>query len=265
MPRPNDAERAAARGRASRGNLLFLVLLLMTPASVALSCGGAVAVLPPQDRAFGLLPAVVLPVVFLIAAFSARRLPRAAKAELVLIDWADENGLAYRRQADAGKPAADRVYRMGGEVARKYHMTGDVGGTRVEFVNRWSRTGFGDVIAVEAEQTEAAVVGAVPAGWDVAVIPKPEMAQVHDLTRGERVRFRDDPEFDRAFVVYSEVPDPVEVGLPARFRDRCLDRPEDTVVVRGGTLVVFRLNYVCGPAGYDELLDHALALAAALA
>ncbi len=45
---------------------------------------------------------------------------------------------------------------------------------------------------------------------------------------------------------------------------KCLKRPEYTVVVRRGTLVVFRFNHVCTPAGYDGLLDHALVLAAAL-
>ena len=154
---------------------------------------------------------------------------------------------------------------MGGEIERKFHMTGEVEGTRVELVNRWSRSGFAEVAEVEAEQTEAAVVGAVPREWDFAVIPKSEMGEVNDLTRGERARFRDDPEFDRAFVVYARDAPATEAGLPERFAARCRKRPEYTVVVRGGTLVVFRLNHVClPPDGYDALLDHALALAAAL-
>jgi hypothetical protein len=264
MPRTNDAELAAARGRVTRGKLVFLFCLLMVPASAVASCGGAAALLPPQDRAFGLLPALVLPVVFLIAAFFARRPPKAAAAEVALVRWADENGFVYHRRA-TGKPAAERAYKMGGEIEWKFHMAGEVGGTRVELVNRWSRNGFAGVAEVEAEQTEAVLVGAVPADLDFALLPKGEMGEVNDLTRGERARFRDDPEFDRAFIVYARDAEAVEAGLPERFAARCRKRPEYTVVVRGGTLVVFRLNHVClPPDGYDALLDHALALAAAL-
>lgn len=260
----NDAELAAARGRVTRGRFVFLFCLLMVPASFAASCGGTILLLPAQDRAFGILPALVLPVVFVIAALFARRPGNAAAAEVELIRWADDNGFHYHRRA-AGKAAADAVYKMGGENVLKFHMTGDVGGVRVELLNRWSRSGFAEVAEVEAEQTEAGLVGVLPAGLDVVVIPKGEMGQVNDLTRGERQRFRADPEFDRAFIVYSENPAAIAGGLPDRFVNRCLKRPEYTVAVRGGTLLVFRLNYVCTPAGYDALLDHALALAAALA
>lgn len=259
----NDTELAAARGRVSRGRLVFIFCLLMVPASAVGSCAGGF-LLPEQNRAFVILPALVLPVVFLIAAFFARRPGEAAAAEIERIHWADENGFAYRRTA-AGKTAAERVYKMGGEVRLKFHMTGDVGGTRVELVNRWSRSGFAEVAEVEAEQTEAALVGAVAAGLDLAVLPKREMGEVNDLTSGERARFRADPEFDRAFIVYGKDAQALEAGLPERFVTRCLKRPEYTVVARGGTLLVFRLNYVCNPAGYDDLLDHALGLAAALA
>lgn len=264
MPRRNDQELAAARGRITRGRLIFIFCLLMVPASFAMSCGGTILLLPAQDRAFGILPALVLPVVFLILAFFARRPGKAAAAEVEIIRWADGNGFEYRRKAD-GKVAADAVYKMGGENRLKFHMTGDVSGVRVELVNRWSRSGFAEVAEVEAEQTEAALVGVLPKGLDFVVIPKDEMGQVNDLTRGERLRYRDDPEFDRAFIIYSENPDPIEAGLPERFVGRCLKRPEYTVAARRGTLLVFRLNYVCTPAGYDGLLDHALALAAALA
>ena len=264
MPRTNDQELAAARARITRGRLVFIFCLLMIPASVAMSCGGTILLLPAQDRAFGILPALVLPVVFLILAVFARRPGKTAAAEVELIRWADANGFQYRRRAD-GKVAADAVYKMGGETELKFHMTGDVGGVRVELLNRWSRSGFAEVAEVEAEQTEAALVGAVPKGLDFVVIPKGEMGEVNDLTRGERLRYRDDPEFDRAFIIYSENPDPIEAGLPERFVGRCLKRPEYTVAARRGTLLVFRLNYVCTPDGYDGLLDHALALAAALA
>jgi hypothetical protein len=263
MRRTNDQELAAARGRITRGRLMFIFCLLMVPASIALSCGGSILLLPEQNRAFGILPAFLLPVVFLILAFFARRPGKAAAAEVELIRWADENGFAYRRRAD-GKVAADAVYTMGGENDRKFHMTGELGGVRVELLNRWSRSGFAEVAEAEAEQTEAALVGVLPKGLDFVVIPKAEMGEVNDLTRGERLRFRDDPEFDRAFVVYSENPDPVEGGLPERFVARCLKRPEYTVAARRGTLLVFRLNYVCTPDGYDALLDHALGLAGAL-
>jgi hypothetical protein len=258
----NDTELAAARGRVSRGRLVFFFLLLMVPASAVGSCAGAF-LLPAADRAFVLLPALVLPVVFLIAAWFARRPGLAAARDVALVRWADEAGLEYRRTAK--RVAADAAYRMGGEVERKHHMAGEVGGARVELVNRWSRSGFAEVAEVEAEQTEAAVAGAVPAGLDFVLIPKREMGEVNDLTRGERVRFRDDPDLDRAYIIYSEDPRGVEGGLPERFVNRCLKRPEYTVVARGGTLVVFRLNYVCTPDGYDPLLDHALALAGALA
>ncbi len=258
----NETERAAARGRVSRGRLVFIFCLLMVPASFALSCGGTIVLLPPADRAFGILPAAVLPVMFLVLAFFARRPGKAAAAEIARIDWADENGFAYHRRAK--KTAADAVYAMGGEVERKFHMTGEADGTRVEFLNRWTRSGFPGVSEVEAEQTEVALVVAVSGGLDFALIPKGEMGEVNDLTRGGRVRFRDDPEFDRAFILYSEAPEGVEAGLPERFVAKCLKRPEYTVVARGGTLVVFRLNHVCNPAGYDFLLDHARALAAAL-
>lgn len=263
MPRTNDQELAAARGRIARGRLIFIFCLLMVPGSFAVSCGGAALFLPAQDRAFGILPALVLPVVFLIAAFFARRPGKAAAAEIEIIRWADENGFEYHRRAK-GKVAADAVYKMGGETELKFHMTGDVGGADVEVLNRWSRSGFAEVAEVEAEQTEVALVGVLPKDLDFVVIPKGEMGEVNDLTRGERLRYRDDPEFDRAFIVYSENPDPVEAGLPERFVGRCLKRPEYTVAARRGTLLVFRLNYVCTPEGYDGLLDHALALAAAL-
>ncbi len=213
MPRTNDQELAAARGRITRGRLVFLFCLLMVPGSFAASCGGTLLLLPAQDRAFGILPALVLPVVFLIAAVFARRPGKAAAAEVEIIRWADENGLTYSRHAK-GKPVAEGVYKMGGEIEWKFHMTGDVGGTQVELVNRWSRSGFAEVAEVEAEQTEAALLGAVSADFDVAVIPKGELGEVNDLTRGERLRYRDDPEFDRAFVVYSQHPDPIEAGLP---------------------------------------------------
>lgn len=260
----NDLELAAARGRITRGRLIFIFCLLMVPASFAMSCGGTILLLPAQDRAFGILPAFVLPVVFLVLAFFARRPPLAAAAEVQIIRWADDNGFEYHRRAK-GKVAADGVYKMGGEVELKFHMTGDVGGVRVEVVNRWSRSGFAEVAEVEAEQTEVALVGVLPNGLDFVVIPKGEMGEINDLTRGERLRFRDDPEFDRAFIVYSEDPDEIEGGLPERFADRCLKRPEYTAAARRGTLLVFRLNHVCTPAGYDGLIDHALALAAALA
>src|SRR5829696_2191718 len=106
MPRTNDAERAAARGRITRGRLVFLFCLLMVPGSFAASCGGTILLLPAPDRAFGILPALVLPVVFLIAAFFARRPGKAAAVEVEIIRWADENGLAYHRRAK-GKPAAE--------------------------------------------------------------------------------------------------------------------------------------------------------------
>jgi hypothetical protein len=258
----NDAELAAARGRVTRGRLVLIFCLLMVPVSAVGSCAGGF-LLPENSRAFVILPALVLPVVFLIAAFFARRPGKAAAAEIALIRWADENGLTYHRRADK-KTAADRVYKMGGETELKFHMTGEVGETRVELLNRWSRSGFSEVVEVEAEQTEVALVGAVPRDLDFALIPKREMGEVNDLTTGERVRFRDDPEFDRAFIVYSENA-AIAGGLPERFVNKCLKRPEYTVVARGGTLVVFRLNFVCAPDGYDFLLDHALALAAALA
>jgi hypothetical protein len=264
MTRTNDQELAAARGRVTRGQLGFLFCVLMVPASFMLSCCGTLQFPPEVDLAFGLVPALVLPVVFLIAAVFARRPVAAAAAEIDLIHWADDNGLAYHRRA-AGKVAADAVYKMGGENVLKFHMTGDVGGVRVELLNRWSRSGFAEVAEVEAEQTEAALVGVLPAGLDFVVIPKGEMGEVNDLTRGERLRYRADPEFDQAFIVYSENPDPIESGLPERFVTRCLKRPEYTVAARRGTLLVFRLNHVCTPAGYDALLDHALKLAAALA
>ncbi|QDU20098.1 hypothetical protein [Urbifossiella limnaea] len=258
----NDAELAAARGRITRGRIIFLFCLLMAPASFVLSCCCTLFFPPEVDLAFGLMPALVLPVVFLIAAFFARRPVKAAAAEVELIRWADENGFRYRRRAE--KTAADAVYTMGGENERKYHMTGEVGGGRVEVLNRWSRSGFSEVVEVEAEQTEAALVGVLPRELDFVLLPKGEMGEVLDLTRGERLRFRDDPEFDRAFIVYSENPDSIEGGLPERFVVRCLKRPEYTVAARLGTLLVFRLNYVCTPDGYDSLLDHTLALAAAL-
>lgn len=263
MPRTNDAELAAARARVTRGRLVLIFCLLMVPVSAVGSCAGGF-LLPENSRAFVILPALVLPVVFLIAAFFARRPGKAAAAEIALIRWADETGLDYRRRADK-KTAADRVYKMGGETELKFHMTGEVGGTRVEFLNRWTRNELPEVMEVEAEQTEVALVGAVPRDLGFALFPKGEMGQVNDLTRGERVRFRDDPEFDRAFILYSENAAAVEGGLPERFVNKCLKRREYTVVARGGTLVVFRLNFVCAPDGYDALLDHALALAAALA
>ncbi|MFO0800377.1 MAG: hypothetical protein U0804_23155 [Gemmataceae bacterium] len=259
----NDAELVAARGRITRGRFVFVFCLLMVPASFVLSCGGTILLLPAQDRAFGLLPAVVLPVLFLVAAVFARRPGRAAAVEVELIRWADSNGFHYRRRA-AGAVAADAVYKMGDENERKFHMTGEVGGVRVELLNRWTRSGFSEVAEVEAEQTEAALVGVLPREIDFVLLPKSEMGEVIDLTRGERLRFRDDPEFDRAFIVYSENPAPIEGGLPERFVGRCLKRPEYTVAARRGTLLVFRLNYVCTPDGYDSLLDHTLALAAAL-
>ncbi len=262
MPHTNDAELAAARGRVTRGWLVLIFCLLMVPVSAVGSCAGAF-LLPENNRAFVILPAFVLPVVFLIAAFFARRPRKAAAAEVAVIRWADENGFVYHRRAD-GKTAADRVYNMGGRTERKFHMTGEVGGTRVELLNRWTRNELPEVMEVEAEQTEVAIVGSVPRELDFALVPKREMGEVNDLTTGDRVRFRDDPELDRAFIVYSENAAAIEGGLPERFVNKCLKRPEYTVVARGGTLVVFRLNYVCGADGYDFLLDHGLALAAAL-
>jgi hypothetical protein len=259
----NDAELASAAGRVSRRKLAVGVCLLMSPLSVVGSCAGAIAFLQPTDRAFAILPVFVLPVAFLCGAWLARSSLRVAKNELGIARWADDNGLSFRRRA-GGKTAAAGVYKMAGDIRWTFHMAGEVGGTRVEFVNRGWRLDIPEVAEAETDQTEVVLLDAVPRDLDFALIPKREDGSIHDLTTGERVRFRDDAEFDRGFVVWSERPEGIDAGLPDRFVTRCLKRREFTVVARHGSLLVFRLNHVFTADGYDALLDHALGLAAAL-
>lgn len=259
----NDAELASAAGRVSRCKLAVVICLLMVPLSVVGSCAGAIVFLQPSDRAFAILPVFVLPVAFLCGAWLARSSLKVARNELGIARWADDNGLSFRRRGDE-KTAAGRVYKMIGDIRWTFHMAGDVGGTRVEFVNRGWRLDIPEVAEAETDQTDVVLTGAVPRDLDFALIPKLEDGSITDLTTGERVRFRDDAEFDRAFVIWSDRPSGIDAGLPDRFVNRCLQRPEFTAVARGGSLLVFRLNHVCTTDGYDALLDHALGLAAAL-
>lgn len=257
----NEKELSAVRGRLLRCRLLFYFFLLMIPVSALGSCLSGL-LLPQQSRAFVILPTFIMPVIFIILAVLVRRPIRAAAVETAVINWADENGLQFQRRAKAA--ASDDVYKMGGLNEHRFHMTGEVDGTKVDVVNRHTETGVPGVVKVIAEQTEITLVAAVPAEWDFVLIPKNEMGEVNDITRGERIRFRDDPDFDDDYIIYSEKPNRVQNGLPDRFVERCLKRPEYTVIVRNGTLVVFQFNYVCSPEGYDTLLSHALALASRL-
>jgi hypothetical protein len=258
-----DAAVAKFQARKRRTIILLIVFALLIP----LGCVVPYSVLGwlPEGtpRTVAGIAGFVIPLVALIGLILMISDTLRWKKASGVAEHAKRMGFAYTDAPTKKELALLRQTHMFGEADSDkclHLLRGEVDGRPVLVADYSAAYGGGTAVNV-FDQTVVILSDAADGPPDLLIYPKGRL-NVFEKMFGERqLPVRDDPEFDRAFVLKGEDEAAVTAAVSPAVRSLFLEDPTVTVEVREGWIYVTRLKRIQPPANYPELIDEAVRFA----